>query len=168
MNQSINQSANQSINQLTNQPTNQPTNQLINQSIYISRWISQSINQPTNQSMSQSINQLTNHSVNQPTNQPTNQSINQSVLWFAPFNRCASLAECSSSEWVNHVQCADIETRVLTAGVICRYCCTGHNCNRPPQLLPDPATIFLQPWVKGWKWWKLMQNCMETQTGEVR
>jgi hypothetical protein len=37
------------------------------------------------------------------------------------------------------LECNDIETRVLSSGVTCRYACDGKahpNCNAPPQLLP--------------------------------
>jgi hypothetical protein len=42
-----------------------------------------------------------------------------------------------------NAQCNDIETRVLSSGVTCRYACDGKahpNCNAPPQLLPDLNT----------------------------
>jgi hypothetical protein len=38
-----------------------------------------------------------------------------------------------------NAECNDIETRVLSSGVTCRYACDGKahpNCNAPPQLLP--------------------------------
>ena len=48
----------------------------------------------------------------------------------------------------NDLECDDIETRVLSSGVTCRYYCDGKthpNCNKPPQLLPQSNTLISFP-----------------------
>ncbi|KAK7487280.1 hypothetical protein BaRGS_00021508 [Batillaria attramentaria] len=53
---------------------------------------------------------------------------------------CATKRQCDGI--LLQPTCRQIENKILGAGVTCAYCCNHPDCNEPPSLIPDAASLI--------------------------
>ncbi|KAK7496558.1 hypothetical protein BaRGS_00012210 [Batillaria attramentaria] len=90
----------------------------------------------TRQSSNQALRYKTLQSSSQALIQ-TRQSSSQAL--------CADQATCDDlflTQTKQNAECSDVDHNIVHHDNTCHFCCLGDNCNHPPQVSPDAATLY--------------------------